>query len=107
MTTPNDKFKIIETAPEFAIGSTGSYSSTSLKILNIFKSRNPLTGSTIITSGILGSNLNTIPTTTPPEEIAPPPEEIPPEEIAPPIAPPPEEIPPEEIAPPPVEIAPE
>jgi len=54
MTTPNDKFKVIETAPLFEIGSTGSYGFDSLKIINILKSRNPLTGSTVITW-----NLNT------------------------------------------------
>jgi hypothetical protein len=48
------KFKIIETAPLFAIGSTGSYAFDSLKIIDILKSRNPLTGSTVITSGIVG-----------------------------------------------------
>jgi len=30
MTTPNDKFKIIETAPFIEIGSIGSYNSKSL-----------------------------------------------------------------------------
>ena len=56
MTTPNDKFKIIETAPEFTISPTGSYSSASLKIVYQFTSKNPTTGSTVISSGILGCN---------------------------------------------------
>ena len=55
-TAPNDKFKIIQTAPEFAYADTGSYSFDSFK--NSFKStsKKPLTGSTVLTSGIINSN---------------------------------------------------
>ena len=53
---PNDKFKIIETAPTFAVASVGSYSSESFKIVYNLKFKDPVTRSTVITSGILGSN---------------------------------------------------
>ena len=51
-----DTFKIIQTAPEFAYAATGSYSFDSFK--NSFKStsKKPLTGSTVLTSGIIDSN---------------------------------------------------
>ena len=60
--TDVDKFKIIETAPFFKIASTGSYDSKSFKNVFKLKSKNPLTGSTVITSGILNCNLKTVPT---------------------------------------------
>ena len=52
----SDKFKIIQTAPEFAYSNIGSYSSGSFKNSYQFTSKNPITGSTVITSGILGCN---------------------------------------------------
>ena len=59
-TAPNDKFKVIETAPIFAYSPTGSYSSASFKSAYVLKFKNPDTGSTVITSGIVGSNKNTV-----------------------------------------------
>jgi len=56
MTTPNDKFKVIETAPIFAYSPTGSYSSTSFKSVYVLKFKNPDTKSVIKTSGLLGCN---------------------------------------------------
>lgn len=41
MTTPNDKFKIIETSPEFAYSPTGSYSALSFKSAYVLKFKNP------------------------------------------------------------------
>jgi hypothetical protein len=55
-TAPNDKFKIIQTYPDFAISGTGSYGFDSFKISYQFTSKDPVTGSTVIASGILGSN---------------------------------------------------
>ena len=54
--TPLDKFKLVETAPFFAIGPTGSYSALSFKNVYNSKFKNLDTGSTVKTSGILKSN---------------------------------------------------
>lgn len=65
MTTPNDKFKLIETAPEFAYSPTGSYTALSFKSAYVLKFKNPESGSTVITSGIVGSNsIISVPTPT-------------------------------------------
>ena len=60
-TAPNDKFKIIENAPIFEIAPTGSYSALSFKNAYVLKFKDPDSGSTVITSGILGCNKNTVP----------------------------------------------
>ena len=48
--------KSFDTAPEFEIAPVGSYSSGSFKNAFQITSKNPTTGSTVITSGIVGSN---------------------------------------------------
>ena len=67
--TANDKFKVDETAPFFPIGPmgpTGSYSSGSFKSEYVLKFKDNQTKSVIRTSGIVGSNLNTVPIPVPP-----------------------------------------
>ena len=66
-----DKFKVDETAPFFPIGPmapTGSYGNFNSGLRNqyVLKFKNNETKSVIRTSGIVGSNLNTVPPTTPP-----------------------------------------
>ena len=69
--TAIDKFKVDETSPFFPIGSmapTGSYGNFNSGLRNeyVLKFKNNETKSVIRTSGIVGSNLNTVPPTTPP-----------------------------------------
>jgi len=70
MSTPIDKFKIIETAPFFEISPTGSYSSVNsgFKSAYVLKFKDPNTKNVIRTSGIVGNNSKVppIPPTTPP-----------------------------------------
>ena len=68
MSNANDKFKIEETAPIFSIAPTGSYGGINSGIKSAYriKSKDPQTGNTIKSSGIINSNLNTVPDNTPP-----------------------------------------
>ena len=67
-----DKFKVDETAPFFPIGPmgpTGSYSSGSFKNKYVLKFKDNETKSVIRTSGIISSNLSTVPPTISPTTI--------------------------------------
>ena len=59
--TPLDKFKLIETAPIYAVAptgaySTGSYSSASFKNVYNLKFKDPKTLNTVKPSGIISQN---------------------------------------------------
>lgn len=58
MSNSNDKFKVDETAPIFTIAPTGSYGGVDSGIKSAYriKSKDPVTKSVIVSSGILGNN---------------------------------------------------
>ena len=58
--TAIDKIKVVDTTPLFEVSPTGSYGSTSFKTVynhTSFKSKDPLTKSTIRTNGFLSTNM--------------------------------------------------